>query len=816
MKHLQQQSGNHSGEGGNIRSWGWLATVLIAVGCFAIWLFVRQIAAALGMAEMTGPENAAILKREAYAQIIVAGYLLLSNGLIAGGILLAAGLFGCTIVRWILRTKEKMSSNHPVENLKSESAIGGLNSEQIQNPKSKIQNSFPPSTLKPQTSNLILGVGFGLAAMSLAVFLLGLAGIIQRWVYILMLTLMAVIGLPGAIRGIQRRLGKTPTPRHPGPGMLLYLLLPLAALMVLAALVPAGIIWKHDDRSFDALEYHLQLPREYIELGRIERIDHNVFSNFPANTEMLYMLAMVLRGDAVEGMYLAQLLNLAMGFLIIAGVAAFAGDQRAGLIAAAAVAVPQWAFVATNAYVECYMLLMFLLSAICLFTTGTLPGIVTPLKSEDRVAWPKRSVAMLFMAALKGCHATHSYTENLNSRPWVRYVLAGFFVGAACGSKYTALAFVLPVILGWAACTARHKIRSTLIVAVAAMITLSPWLIKNMYYCGNPIFPLAANRLDGRDFTPEQIQRWDQAHRPAPNGAPPTERLALLAKNLADPLDYGGLTFVTLLALILTIGTGAKTPGLAAPKRSVAMSSPPALSSAWGCHPSWLFLAALAWQIIVWLLWTHLQSRFLLPIIIPAGLLIARRVSGLAGLRRGILLAVAAIAVVVHTSLVAIAYNNSTRGPGERLGFHPSAGMHEVVRQWFPFGRPGQAPPPNARVLLVGESRPFYIPCRYIYNTVFDQSPWLDLLQSDTPPSDIIARLRQAGVTHIFINWHELARLQKYYHYAPNLTRQSIARLLPADLKLVSATPLPPELAAFAPTFTPDQPLFELYEVTGK
>ena len=44
----------------------------------------------------------------------------------------------------------------------------------------------------------------------------------------------------------------------------------------------------------------------------------NVYSNFPENAEMLYLLAMVLKADPYQGIYLAKGLNLAVwprGFL---------------------------------------------------------------------------------------------------------------------------------------------------------------------------------------------------------------------------------------------------------------------------------------------------------------------------------------------------------------------------------------------------------------------------------------------------------------------------------------------------------------------
>jgi hypothetical protein len=245
--------------------------------------------------------------------------------------------------------------------------------------------------------------------------------------------------------------------------------------------------------------------------------------------------------------------------------------------------------------------------------------------------------------------------------------------------------------------------------------------------------------------------------------SPLPARLPLLGWELADPFRYGGLAAMALLSVLL-VG-----------RRKTAIKRG-------------LLAGAIVWQILIWLFCTHLQSRFLLTMMIPAALLIGGQVDILTASRRRVLLAAAAIIVIIHTAVVARAYNDSTCGPGERFGFHPVAGRDDMVRQWYPFGREDPRRPPDARVLLVGESRPFYVPCRCFYNTVFDRSVWIDSLERDAPPRDVISRMRQAGITHIFVNWDELARLQKYYHYAPNLSRQSLARLQPAGLKKIGTT----------------------------
>ena len=42
----------------------------------------------------------------------------------------------------------------------------------------------------------------------------------------------------------------------------------------------------------------------------------NVYANFPANAEMLYLLCMVLKGDAVQAAGMAKMLNLGLAALV--------------------------------------------------------------------------------------------------------------------------------------------------------------------------------------------------------------------------------------------------------------------------------------------------------------------------------------------------------------------------------------------------------------------------------------------------------------------------------------------------------------------
>src|SRR5213078_1298611 len=91
-------------------------------------------------------------------------------------------------------------------------------------------------------------------------------------------------------------------------------------LSIVAALVPPGVMWGDEPHGYDVVEYHLQLPREWYELHRIVPLHHNVFSYFPLATEMHYLLAMQFRHTPWAGMYVAQLMHVAMSALAVVAV----------------------------------------------------------------------------------------------------------------------------------------------------------------------------------------------------------------------------------------------------------------------------------------------------------------------------------------------------------------------------------------------------------------------------------------------------------------------------------------------------------------
>ena len=71
---------------------------------------------------------------------------------------------------------------------------------------------------------------------------------------------------------------------------------------------------------YDVLSYHLQVPREFYDAGRIGYLPHNTYSSYPLGGEMIFLLATILRGGPYEGAFAAQYTHGLWGVLAMLAV----------------------------------------------------------------------------------------------------------------------------------------------------------------------------------------------------------------------------------------------------------------------------------------------------------------------------------------------------------------------------------------------------------------------------------------------------------------------------------------------------------------
>lgn len=572
-------------------------------------------------------------------------------------------------------------------------------------------------------------------ALGLAVFLsvshvLGTLGLLNTWTA----ALLPAIGAVGAMRSMTRSSLNTTRPRHRGPSGWMWVSLPGLALLLTAAASPPGALWASEYGGYDVLSYHLQLPAEWLALGHTRPIEHNAYSFLPGSLEIAYTHLAWLTGAGTDGLlegggwrlistqYLHAGLAIASAWIVARlarRLSAAAGlDAKAGRVASTVA------------------------GGLVLCTPWTIV--------VGSMAYNEMGVVALGAAAmLAACRRS--------SRPAVQAAIVGFLVGVACCVKPTALFFVgLPagvLLLRFAAWRDWGEVIA--VGALAGLLALSPWLVRNAAMTGNPVFPFATDSFGTGHWTAEQADRWATAH--AFDGSL-LDRLGLLAR--PDPAAEPDANPV------------ARWRGVTNPQWMIAFPAGllGALPLLRGKRPRLIavgLLLGLTGQLAAWGLFTHLQSRFLIPCLLtlaPLAGLGAARVRRPRGAGAGLGVTVCIVQAIGAWVIFAGQRGGSPNalllaGPPLYLGepYSPEVGAvspvafinHEV--------------PQDATVLLVGQATPLYIDRRVVYATVWDRPPVLDWMQSadtnDVPEAD-----------YILIDHAELARQRHSGYLDPALT----------------------------------------------
>ncbi len=228
--------------------------------------------------------------------------------------------------------------------------------------------------------------------------------------------------------------------------------------------------------QFDALTYHLAIPKAYLQIGHLAYLGDNIFWGMPQLVEMLYTLAMYIGGTEA-----APILGWWIGLLSLIGLAGFAKsifEQESAWIAAA-----------------------------CLMAGS---GLSSSL-SSGYVEW-----ASIFY----GVSVLICFSHWLLDQQTSTLGMAGILAGMALGTKYTNGVILIAgtlVVLN----LQKHTSFKTQLTSIcwfngAAFIAMLPWWFKNIFATGNPFYPLfiPSGAMDSTtlmfyQFKP-QVQDWSR------------------------------------------------------------------------------------------------------------------------------------------------------------------------------------------------------------------------------------------------------------------------------------------------------------------
>lgn len=580
-----------------------------------------------------------------------------------------------------------------------------------------------------------------------------------------------------------------------------------AALVMVAACVPPGTLWRSEAGQFDTLSYHLQLPREWLAAGRLWPMEHNAYSWLPSYAEAAYLhlAAMTSRpgrdpvseglpGSAILG---AQMLH-ALITIACAWVAARAARRVRAHAGAFAEAAPDGC--STKARISASRVTQLASASIVLLT----PWVMV----VGSCAYNEMAVCLLLAGAALA-------VASGEIPAWKRGVLAGLIIGAACGAKPTAF-FMAGAPIGLLM-LARSPVRAWpgMLGAgiLAGLIMLAPWLVRNELACGNPVFPWATGIFGDGPWTPLELSRWAAGHH---SDAPLAARATLLmsergfghAQWWAVPLVFVMMAAMALVARVTR-------------------------------RAAWPIVAALVMQVLLWATIGHQQSRFLVPTVVTGALLTALAVAAVAGERsggerggggapRGAVIGVVLLQLSLALGCVRVWMNeNASRPAAAMVGGVEAITGELLARAWRDLPEPdraqilrqipveslvnlalgsrsplrvrsgssvGDAP---ARLYMLGNSTPLYFHVDVRWHTTWSISPIGAGVRAGSDLRTIVSQLARPrdqggeGITHVLVNFDELARLHRDGWYDPEVTPELAARLIREHGEVIRKWPGP-------------------------
>ena len=542
---------------------------------------------------------------------------------------------------------------------------------------------------------LPLGFGLGASLLGGLTLMVGRVGLLSPWPVRVGLAAIVLAEIVASIREIRQRSDQPRANARPwlAWGAFIAITGPFLLTMALGAMLPSI--------DFDAIEYHLQGPKEYFQAGRITFLPHNVYTSMPFSVEMLHLLGMEVLNDWWRGALVGQLLiavQAPLAAIFLALTAARVGSPRAAWFAAVVYLTTPWIYrLAILPYVE---------GPLCFYHAGLVWG------------------------------ATVVWNEADPSRRKKLWAVIGGLAGGAMACKYPALiSAVIPLgLVAVADAIRRRSIAGVAAYVVAWAVVMTPWLAKNVIDTGNPVYPLGYNVFGGRFWDSAMDLKWRNAHGPRPISA------TLLWRSIVDVAgrsDWQSALYLALGPLALVRPTTRKF--------AVAV------------------VGFVVYIFATWWLFTHRLDRFWLPLL-PAAALLAglgadwtrsRVWSGFLGF----LLFVSTVTNLAYSTTALTGLNEWTADL-EKLRTSVPAMLNPPLLRLDT----EEAFSSDEKVLLVGQAAVFHINRPIIYNTVFDDEIFEQVAKEHSPEA-VRERVRELGVGWVYVDWRDIERYRSPGNY---------------------------------------------------
>lgn len=483
--------------------------------------------------------------------------------------------------------------------------------------------------------------------------------------------------------------------------------------------------------NYDVLEYHLGAFKHFYESKDISPVPNNFYSALPYHIEMMYLFSSYLEG-CIGGftpkifVFLILILNSIGVFLLI---------EAAG------------------------MSLIWRLFAVLLFISNQT---IFRLGFD---AFNDLGVALYFTAF---CISVIMWIKNYEIK---LFYLMGIFLGLMLCCKYTvfgmyvfpAVIILMPILFidkfiaqkksnnsEIIKLNTRDVFKAYFILIAISFLVYSPWLLKGWVKCSNPVYPFFNNIFNASSWTSEQAEFLFKAHgKVAPFSS---EHFANCIRRING---IGAIYILPIFAVFLLFRKNFKI-----------------IASAFLVFASYF----------IWNLVSNAPDRFLAPIISLSILLqcfIIREIIIKINFRNIFILLYAAfflLSFISHiTTSLAVGLPQSALGIISEKEFL-SNNINKELMDAVEFVN--NKVPKGNKALLIYEARQFLFECPVLFNTVFDQSPILNVAKKLSSGDEILEYFKQQKVSHVLVNELELSRFIQFYTPLEEQQKRGISNII--------------------------------------
>lgn len=321
----------------------------------------------------------------------------------------------------------------------------------------------------PLPYGLRMAIAFGLGEMGLSLLLLalGLVGGLRLWILLPLYGAGTLLFGPALLAEL-RTMARKAAPILRSHWLQAILLAFLISIYILGACVP--------EREVDSIWYHLGVPQFYIQHGgAIQEVPFNLPSHYPMAVHLHYTASLLFGNDSTAKFFI--LLHWFPTLILF--------------ISVAARYVPRaWLLFPLILYVSCLQMRL-------------------PVMANEQNA--------LFFYVLL---STTLLWRALEEEDFPSFILSSLFCGMAMATKMNGLLFAWLAqwtllgfwLLFFRECSLRQACRWWVTHSAIAWAVLSPWMIKSLWFTGNPFYPMLGDWFPVKPEYQEAMRAHAEKH----------------------------------------------------------------------------------------------------------------------------------------------------------------------------------------------------------------------------------------------------------------------------------------------------------------